>query len=91
MKDANGNHLVLGLLYGSSIRASGYVEVMIGKATSFHNGVVRLEAVHRGRGSGKNDITPIKNKRTVVNVHPNSLFRVVDEVNWSNALESDEI
>ncbi|MCK5536517.1 MAG: hypothetical protein KAI79_06805, partial [Bacteroidales bacterium] len=83
MKDALGNDVVLGKMYGHSTRTSGFVTVVLGEATNISDTGVEITIVNRGQGLYKEPIHEAKIGRKIVTLLGNSIFPIQDKIQWA--------
>lgn len=83
MKDALGQDIQIDQLYGHSTRTSGFVTVVIGRATETNDKGVVLSIIQRGQSSFDNTIKKTKIGRKIITVLSNSLFPVSGFVSWA--------
>jgi hypothetical protein len=94
-----GNEVEIGRLYGYSSRSSGFVTVVVGKATGTTNKSVSLKVIHRGHALYNEPVTPEKSEKPTVAVVPNTIFPLASsDVHWeewekpqSQPKEKDEL
>ena len=83
MKDALGNTIIEGKVYGHSTRTSGSVSVVIGTAIEVTEKVVKLKILKRGMAIYEDDIKESKSKRSIISLTPNSVFPVNEkDISW---------
>ncbi len=83
-RDALGDDIVIGAIYGYSNRANGIVHVTIGKALKFTKKAVTLEVIHKGSSVYQQPIQSLKGEHKLISVSSNSIFRLESsDVNWN--------
>ena len=83
MKDALGNKIFAGLIYGHAVRTSGKIDVVVGEAVRIDEKTVTLEIMKRGSAYYENDITEGTIKRKLVSIIPNGLFPIMNgDIKW---------
>ena len=73
-KDALGNLISIGEIYGYSNRANGIVTVIVGKVVGFTEKFVSLSVIHRGKAVYENEICEDTPNERPVSVIGNVLF-----------------
>jgi hypothetical protein len=94
MKDALGNEMVVGQLYGYSQPSNGFTMVRTGKLSKIGESLVTLDIEFSGIAVYSNDIKPEVMHKKKINVKSNGLFPIYPGVrvveSWSSIVEDRE-
>ena len=82
-KDALGNPIKIGEIYGHSTRTSGFVTVVLGEATNISDTGVEITILNRGQGLYKEPIHEAKIGRKIVTLLGNSIFPIQGKIQWA--------
>jgi len=88
MKDALGNEMIVGQLYGYSQSSNGITTVRTGRLVEVRESLVTLDVEFSGMAAYSNDIKPRGMAKKKINVKSNGLFPIYPGVSvvesWSS-------
>jgi len=94
MKDALGNEMIIGQLYGYSQSSNGITTVRTGRLVEVRESLVTLDVEFSGMAAYSNDIQPREMAKKKISVKSNGLFPIYPGVsvveNWSSIIEDRE-
>ncbi len=94
MKDALGNEIIMGQLYGYSQSSNGITTVRTGRLVKLGESLVTLDVEFSGIAAYSNDIKPQGMAKKKINVKSNGLFPIYPGVSvvesWSSIEEDYE-